>query len=284
MKWTAQNVRLGEDEFAFGDPTVGTTEVVAARVIQVASDVLGPLDELRVLDLACLEGLYGLEFAMHGAEVVATEGRESNAERVRYAATQLKPGSFEISVEDVRELGPETHGTFDLVLCMGILYHLDAEDVFRLAMAVASCTDRMAIFRTAVGLSGERRESFGGKEYRGFTYHEPNTGWSSIENHTSFWPTRASLLNLLAEAGFTSVFEVVGPPVLAFDGAPDATFLVAMKGGAMETLVAPPEAASRYRRARWPENHRQDAHPAQQGRLARLLGKTRYWRRMTQRN
>ena len=32
--------------------------------------------ELRILDLACLEGQYAIEFAMQGAEVVGIEGRD----------------------------------------------------------------------------------------------------------------------------------------------------------------------------------------------------------------
>jgi len=75
-------------------------------LVQLTSDLLGPLDGLRVLDLACLEGLYGLELAMHGAEVLAIEGREQNAAKVRHAAERLCPARFEVRVEDVRELDP----------------------------------------------------------------------------------------------------------------------------------------------------------------------------------
>ena len=39
------------------------------RIVQVAADLLGkPLSQARVLDLACLEGHYGIEFAMQGAD------------------------------------------------------------------------------------------------------------------------------------------------------------------------------------------------------------------------
>ncbi len=259
-----------------GEPTVGAAELMDARVVQLASDLLGPLDGLRVLDLACLEGLYGLELAMHGASVVATEGREVNAERVRFAAERLRPQDFRLEIADVRDLSPETTGTFDLVLCLGILYHLGAEDAVRLAQAVADCTERVAFFRTAVGLSDSA--SFSG--YRGFDYPEPETAWSSMGNRTSFWPTRASLLNLLLDVGFTSVMEVVGPPVLEIDGAPDGTFLVAMKGNPVEVRAAPPKAATELRGERWPERTSFEPHPAQR---RGWQSKKRYWQRKTRR-
>ncbi|MDQ3728727.1 MAG: class I SAM-dependent methyltransferase [Actinomycetota bacterium] len=279
MRWTAQNVRLGDDEFAFGEPSVGAAEMVAARLIQLGSDLLGPLEGLRILDLACLEGLYGLEFAMHGAEVVAIEGREENAKRVRYAAERLSPPRFELHLEDVRDLSPKRHGTFDLTLCLGILYHLDADDVLKLAQAVYDCTERVAIFRTAIGLSGDRMVG----DYRGFEYAETKGAWASIGNRSSFWPTKASLLNLLTNVGFTSVMEVLAPPVIEIDGAADGTFLVATKGASIEVLAAPPAAAERYHTSRWPENHTFEAHPAQGGRLARRFQVRSYWRKKMRR-
>ena len=38
------------------------------RILQIACDLAGkPLSQLRVLDLACLEGHYGIELAMNEA-------------------------------------------------------------------------------------------------------------------------------------------------------------------------------------------------------------------------
>ena len=37
---------------------------------------------LRILDLACLEGHYAIEFALQGATVVGIEGRESNIQKL----------------------------------------------------------------------------------------------------------------------------------------------------------------------------------------------------------
>lgn len=277
MQWTAHNVRLG-DEWAFGKPDVGAAELLSARLVQLASDLFGPLETLRVLDLACLEGLYGLEFAMQGSEVVAIEGRHTNAERVRFAADKLKPERYEVQVGDVRSLSPETHGTFDLTLCLGILYHLEGEEVIDLARAVAACSTRAAVFRTAVGLS--TREEVNG--YRGFRYPEPETAWSSIGNKTSFWPTRSSLLNLLTDCGFTSVLEFAGPPIMEVDGSDDSTCVLALKGPVHELRATPPAAMETYRKGRWPERVNVPIHPVQRSRFARL-STARFWQKKMRR-
>lgn len=51
---------------------------------------LKPWNQLRILDLGGLEGIYSLEFACHGAEVVSIEGRESNNAHSRFAAQVLE--------------------------------------------------------------------------------------------------------------------------------------------------------------------------------------------------
>ena len=81
--WTGSAIALREgmathDGLAPGDARL-------RRIVQVVADVTSkPLEELRVLDLACFEGRYAIEFALQGAEVVGIEeiGRASCRERV----------------------------------------------------------------------------------------------------------------------------------------------------------------------------------------------------------
>ena len=40
--------------------------------------------------------------------------------------------------------------------------------------------------------------------------------WASLDNSTSFWFTKPSLLNLIGRAGFNTVYELAHP--LVFDG------------------------------------------------------------------
>src|SRR6185369_8287698 len=94
--WTAHNIFLTDDTYTFDksdpkfDPQISSHGTHLKRIVQIVSDVTDqPLKDLRVLDLACLEGLYGIEFARHGAEVVCIEGREANINRARFANNVL---------------------------------------------------------------------------------------------------------------------------------------------------------------------------------------------------
>ena len=56
-----------------------------ARIVQMVSDsAREPLSELRILDLASLEGRFSAEFALRGAEVLGIEGRRTNIDAQRH--------------------------------------------------------------------------------------------------------------------------------------------------------------------------------------------------------
>ncbi len=41
------------------------------RIVQTVHDLVGkPLNECRVLDLGCLDGIFSIEFALHGAQTI----------------------------------------------------------------------------------------------------------------------------------------------------------------------------------------------------------------------
>jgi hypothetical protein len=68
--WTAHNIRLADGLYTISSAPAGD-EVKLRRVTQLALDVFdGSLDGVRVLDLACLEGMYALELARRGADEI----------------------------------------------------------------------------------------------------------------------------------------------------------------------------------------------------------------------
>src|SRR5882757_9878813 len=84
--WTGHSIPLGEGVYTY--PPYLDTRV--RRIVQAAADLLGyPFDGRRVLDLACLEGQYAIEFALQRANVVGIEGRSANLEKAKFAAEAL---------------------------------------------------------------------------------------------------------------------------------------------------------------------------------------------------
>ena len=245
--WTAHNVRLAGDVYTMA-PGIAGDEIKLRRIVQTVADLSGrPLAELRVLDLACLEGLYAVEFARHGARVVGVEGRAVNLAKASFAKDVLALGNLELRQDDVRNLSRERYGSFDVVLCLGILYHLDAPDLFAFLERIGEVCQRFAVIDTHVSLAPEEVRLHGGREYRGQSYveHAPQATseekagrlWASLDNPTSFWLTRASLYNALLHSGFTSVLECQLPPEPAKPD--DRVTLVAIKGQRHKLACAP---------------------------------------------
>lgn len=217
--WTAYSIHLGDDLYTFDYPI---NDPRLRRFLQIASDIVAkPLDTLRVLDLACLEGHYGIEFALHGASVVAIEGREVNLAKTRFAKDALSLNNLELVQDDVRNLSRARYGEFDVVLCLGILYHLDTPDTMDLVKNVFEVCKRAAIIDTLFDTVGTESYVWNGNVYRGgyWQEHSPDATeeeqleklWHSIGNSRAFVLTRASLQNLLRHVGFTSTYECLNP-------------------------------------------------------------------------
>lgn len=171
------------------------------------------LTGLCVLDLASRIGVFSEALAADGATVVAIEGRQANLDQVPppARATYVK--------SDVRMVDFES--TFDVTLCLGLLYHLPAGDALVLLEDLARCTRRFMILDTHVAAPGaEEWIELGGYPFRGSTYGEGDARapWSALHNLTSFWFTEPSLLLLLVQAGWGDIERIEGP---AYEGEPE---------------------------------------------------------------
>jgi SAM-dependent methyltransferase len=241
-EWTAHNIHLGNGLYTFGNE-VRPNEIRLRRVVQIVADLSRkPIQDLRLLDLACLEGSFAVEFAHRGAEVVAIEGRTANIEKARFAKEVLSLASLNFIQDDVRNLSGERYGHFDIVLCLGILYHLDVPDVFTFLDNLSEVCRGFAIIDTHVSLYPSMSYTYGGNVYWGERHTDRSSEaipeeWTSMGNPKSFWLTRASLCNFLLRVGFTSTYECLSPEFL--EQAPDRITLVTAKGQMQELISSP---------------------------------------------
>jgi 2-polyprenyl-3-methyl-5-hydroxy-6-metoxy-1,4-benzoquinol methylase len=258
--WTADNFQLCDDVYTIGkDSPIPPTRPL--RVTQIISDHFGEsFEKLRIADLGTLEGAYAVEFARRGANVVALELRERNLVKSRFAKDVLRLDTLEFVKDDVRNFTVEKYGTFDVVLASGILYHLDVPDIFTFVENVARACTGITIIDTQIGVEPDESFVYKGNTYSGwhFTEYESNPtpeeveqkNWMSVGNVRSFWLTRASLFNLMHEAGFTSAYECHIPVHLA---PLDRLTAVGIKGQPQSMLTHP----------LWTESQRLPEEPAE---------------------
>ena len=268
--WRGYNLRLADDVYTMSPGLVGAAELNIARVLQIVSDhAPKPLAQLRMLDLGAHEGGFTIEFACHGARVRSIEGREGHVAKARFAAQCLGLDNVEITQGDVRDLSRDRDGGFDVVLCLGILYHLSPDDVHPFLARVASVCDGFTLIETNISLTRKLTVETTAGELKGRLSRENvRHAGAALDSSPSFWPTRASLLNLFAAVGFTSVSECLNPPVLATAALSDHATYLAVKRPPVAARAAPQVNSLDPSIWRWPEAMRPRPSPANDRRVA----------------
>jgi 2-polyprenyl-3-methyl-5-hydroxy-6-metoxy-1,4-benzoquinol methylase len=255
-KWTAHNIHLVDDAYTIQNGLTGD-EFRLRRVMQIIDDMVGSrrLQDMRVLDLACLEGMYSVELARRGATVVAIEGREANIAKAAFAKRVLRLDKLELIQDDVRNLSREQHGQFDIVLCLGILYHLDSPEIFTFMERLAEVCTGFVIIATHTSVTRLEVQTYQGHEYWGSwtQEHAPDSTpeerrqalWASLDNRRSFVLTKASLYNSLVRVGFTTAFQCRIPPETIYEypaatnGRHDWSTFLAIAGNRSKLASAP---------------------------------------------
>jgi 2-polyprenyl-3-methyl-5-hydroxy-6-metoxy-1,4-benzoquinol methylase len=236
--WGSHNVALPYGLFTISPEPRGDNYRTAKFVQLIADTLRRPFADLRILDLGCGEGLYAVEFAQQGAEVVGVEARLPSLAKAQFCQQVLGLERLTFVQDDVRAVTLDRYGPFDVVLCSGILYHLDQPDVFDFLKSMKEMCRGVCIIDTRISLSAEVEKTYAGRTYRGSAYREHAPGLTadqkqadmgaSIDNDESFWFTKHDLSNFLMDMGFTSVLECLAP--VPWMLRPDRTTLVATAG------------------------------------------------------
>jgi len=191
----------------------------------------GTLKGQDVLDIACAEGRHSITMAKHGANVLGVEGRGLYVERARLAANALGYNNARFIQGDCRKMNKADIGTFDVVLCSGILHHLGQESFVDFINDLGELTDDTLIMYTHVSTpdSIERFRLQGpvtiDQEYEGYLFREHKDGATkedqekkvraSLDNTHSFWATPESLVKALRAAGFSAIYNILSPHIFS---------------------------------------------------------------------
>lgn len=200
---------------------LGAGEANAARVrrvIQVTSDLAkAPMNQIRILDLGCGEGVFAIEAALRGSEVVALDARTARMQQGQEIARRLGLENLRFEQADIREVGVSSQGQFDVIYLMGILYHLDIEDSFSVLRNAYGMCRHFILIDTSVAEFEAVEVAHAGGVSAGLRIREHEDADSdvlrrdrplaSIDNTFSFLFTKSSLCRALKDVGFTSVLE-----------------------------------------------------------------------------
>jgi SAM-dependent methyltransferase len=219
------------------------------RIIQTIADLSRkPFDQIRVLDLGAFEGGFSVELAARGATVVAVEGRPDNLAKAQFAKEVPSLGKLELVLDDVRNVSVRNYGHFDVVLCLGLLYHLNAPDVFELAREMAEMTQEILIIETEAYAFPDESFTWHTQTYWGGNRqeHDPDATdhqkarnlLMSLNNNESFVLTRFSLIKLMQHVGCSSVYECLLPYVVGYKFR--VTLAGLKRGDVGNLLTAPP--------------------------------------------
>jgi 2-polyprenyl-3-methyl-5-hydroxy-6-metoxy-1,4-benzoquinol methylase len=219
--WTAHGIELREGLFTRAEDLY--IPPLLASLIEILRPLFTkPIAQMRILDLGCLEGGFAIELGRRGATVVGIEAREANIAKALFARDALGMENVTFAQDDVRNLCGEKYGSFDLVLCWGLLYHLDPQSVFPFLEQIGLVCDGMTVVDTHISLTSEFEVQHKGKSYSGSLYHETGSNekerlsdpWGSIGNDTSFWFTREALCEYLGTVGFPTIYQLCSQPFL----------------------------------------------------------------------
>jgi 2-polyprenyl-3-methyl-5-hydroxy-6-metoxy-1,4-benzoquinol methylase len=194
----------------------------------------GKFSGRRIADIGCLEGYFSIECALQGAEVLGIDGKLLNVRKCDFVRSVLGVERATFVLGDAMKVTPESSGRFDVVLALGLLYHL--ENPYTFLTNMARLCDGFAVIDTHIALHDQpesikggwrpdlsemRTFTFGGRSYEGRLFREFPTGTArdakdlsptaSLENELSVWLTEDSLIRMLHDVGFSRTDKIVYP-------------------------------------------------------------------------
>lgn len=181
------------------------------------------LTGLFALDLASHQGWFSIKLAQSGfKQIRGFDARAGHVADARLMATTLDVANVQFEQSDVHALTPEAAGIHDLVLCLGLIYHLE-NPVGALRVARSLCRG-LCLIETQIAPGQNGWMDFGSHRYV-----RPIQGSFALIDETGdthgpeastlgicLVPSLDALLWLLHKVGFSRV-DVLMPPADAYE-------------------------------------------------------------------
>jgi SAM-dependent methyltransferase len=156
----------------------------------------GSLEGKRVLDLGCNAGFWSLAAVEAGADfVLGVEGRQLYVDQAElvFEAKGVDGARFRFLVGDLFSLDLGGDAPFDIVLCLGLLYHVSKP--MSLFERIGSWNTDLLVIDTTLSL-------LPGAHLR-IIEEKPDEPLTAIDHVIAFVPTRQAVAKLAGEVGYS---------------------------------------------------------------------------------
>ena len=169
---------------------------IRQKVISAFLDRINSQIPLRsVIDIGCGVGYFSKFLSDRGLDLIAIDGRDENVKE-----GQRRYPEITFLTKNAEDPGLPDLGVFDLVLCVGLIYHL--ENPFRAIRNLHALTGKILIIESMCAP---------GREPSLELVDEPLLDNQSL-NYVAFYPTESCLVKTLYRAGFPSVYGFTSLP------------------------------------------------------------------------
>lgn len=206
----------------------------------------GSLAGKRVLDLACNAGFWSLSAIEAGAEfVLGVDGRQMHIDQASlvFEVKGVEPSRYRFATSDVFALDLADEEPFDVVLCLGLLYHVSKP--FELMERISAWNTDLLVVDTRVDPSP-------GPYFRirGQQVDDPR---QALDRPVALHPSKAAVARLAREFGYRDV-KMLRPRFTSWEGSGsyrkgNRRAFVCAKHTALDELDSEPIEGSRRRRA-----------------------------------
>jgi SAM-dependent methyltransferase len=172
----------------------------------------GSLRGLRVLDLGCNAGFWSLRGIEAGCDfVLGIDGRSMHIEQAKlvFEVRGVDPRRYAFREANLFELRPAELGTFDVVLCLGLLYHVSKP--MSLMELIDATGASAVVIDTSVSLAPASALEI---------HHEPvSDPRAAVDYGLVMLPTKQAVVDLVAQFGFRTT--VLKPEFSDWEGSAD---------------------------------------------------------------
>jgi 2-polyprenyl-3-methyl-5-hydroxy-6-metoxy-1,4-benzoquinol methylase len=159
----------------------------------------GTLRDKRVLDVSCNSGFWSMQCALLGAEVVGFDVRPELIEQANLVKDIVGADNARFQVLDYWDMSPEAlGGTFDVVLHLGVLYHLSKP---LQALELTKTVARDCVLLDTVVYRSDNA-------VMKLLWEEPHDIQMAGQAGIAAFPSRRAVDLMLRHIGATSAFEI----------------------------------------------------------------------------